>query len=92
MLPLNRPPTHPGEFLSDFMQAAGLTQASLAVHLSWTQPKVSEIVKARRGITPETALSFSDAFGNSPEFWLNAQRDWDLWHARQQHRSVPRIA
>jgi addiction module HigA family antidote len=44
-------------------------------------PRVNEIVNGRRGVTPGTALRLAKLFGTTPEFWLNGQQNWDLWHA-----------
>jgi addiction module HigA family antidote len=44
-------------------------------------PRVNEIVNGKRGITPDTALRLAKLFGTTAEFWLNGQRNWDLWHA-----------
>ena len=89
----HRTPTHPGEFLADFLDDLHLSQIGFARVLGggWTQSKINQIIKAKRGITPATALVFADAFGNSPEFWMNAQRNWDLWHALQHHVPVNRL-
>ena len=92
MLPKNRKPAHPGEILlEEFLKPLGLSQAQFAHHLngSWTQPKVSEIVNGRRRITEVIALDFADAFGTSPEFWLNLQYRHDLWSAQQHHKKLP---
>ena len=80
-------PTHPGEMLKeDFMPDFGLTVASLASALGVTRQTVNEILRRRRAITPIMALRLSRLFGNSPEFWLNAQHSMDLWESKQQHR------
>jgi antitoxin HigA-1 len=90
MFPKYRPPTSPGEILlEEFLKPLGLSQAQFAKHLggTWTQPKISEIINNRRGITEATALDFADAFGTTAEFWLGLQSKFDLWKARQQHKS-----
>lgn len=92
MMPRNRAPTPPGEILlEEFLKPLNLSQAGLAAHLggSWTQPKISEIVKGRRRVTEAIALDFSDAFGTTPEFWLDLQTKHDLWIAIQDRRSIP---
>lgn len=82
MLPKNRPPTHPGEMLrEDFLAPLGMTQTELAKRIRVSFPRVNELVNAKRGVTPDTALRLSRLFGTTPEFWLNGQRNWDLWHA-----------
>jgi addiction module HigA family antidote len=82
MLPKNRPPTHPGEMLlEEFLKPLGMTQSDLARRIHVSFPRVNEIINGRRGITPDTALRLSKLLGTTPEFWLNGQRNWDLWHA-----------
>ena len=89
MLPKNRAPTHPGEMLlKEFLEPNGITQKDFAAHLGWTYARLNEIVNGRRGVTAESALAFADAFRMEPEFWLNLQRDWSLWHAAQDHRKI----
>jgi len=85
-LPSKRKPTTPGEMLlKEFLEPMKITQRSFADHLGWTYARVNEIVNNKRGITAETALSFADAFDMEPEFWLNLQRNLDLWEAQQTH-------
>lgn len=87
-----RAPTPPGEILlEEFLKPLGLSQSAFARHLGWTQPKVNEIVTGKRGITPETAMVFADAFGTTAQFWLNAQLAVDLWNAKKSHRTVKRL-
>jgi len=93
MLPKNRKPTHPGTMLlKEFLEPLGLTQKEFAEKLGWTYARLNEIVNQRRGVSADSALSFADAFEMEPEFWLNLQRDWDLWHANQQHKTIKPIA
>jgi antitoxin HigA-1 len=92
MLPKNRSPSHPGEILlEEFLKPLKLSQEQFARHLggSWTQPKISEIINQKRRVTETIALDFADAFGTSPEFWINLQTVYDLWHAKQSHESIP---
>ncbi len=89
MLPKKRPPTHPGVMLlKEFLEPLGISQSKLARHLGWTYARLNEIVHGKRGITAESALALSDAFSIEPEFWMNLQRDWDLWHRLQEHVSL----
>lgn len=92
MLPKKRPPTHPGEMLlEEFLKPMGISQKEFAKHLGWTYARLNEIINARRGVSAESALAFADAFKMEPEFWLNLQRDWDLWHALKKHRNIKMI-
>ena len=73
-------PTHPGEMLrEDFLPDYGLTVASLAEALGVSRQTMNELLRERRAVSPEMALRLARLFGNSPEFWLNAQRAVDLW-------------
>ena len=75
-------PTHPGEMLrEDFLPDYGLTVTSLAEALGVSRQTMNELLRERRAVSPEMALRLSRLFGNSPEFWLNAQRAVDLWNA-----------
>lgn len=81
-LPKNRPPTHPGEILlEEFLKPFDMTQKELAERIGVSYPRVNELVHGKRGVTPDTALRLSRLFGTTPEFWLNGQLAWDLWHA-----------
>ena len=81
------PPTHPGEMLrEDFMPDFGLTAASMAAGLGVSRQTINELLRERRAITPVMALRLSRLFGNSPEFWMNAQHAWDLWDSEQRFR------
>lgn len=78
-------PTHPGEMLrEDFLPDYGLTVAGLAAALDVSRQTVNELLRERRAVSPEMALRLGRLFGNSPEFWLNAQRAVDLWDAQQE--------
>jgi len=75
-------PVHPGEILrEDFMPDYNLTVARLAEELEVSRQTVNELLRERRALSPDMALRLSQLFGNSAEFWLNAQRAVDLWDA-----------
>jgi len=79
-----RKPTHPGEMLrEDFVPEYGLSVSSLAESLGVSRQSVNELLRERRAVSPEMALRLARLFGNSPEFWLNAQQAVDLWEAAQ---------
>ncbi len=81
---LQRRPTHPGEMLrEDFMPDYGLTVSGLATAVGVSRQTINELLRERRAISPEMALRLGRLFGNTPEFWLNAQRAVDLWDAAQ---------
>ena len=79
MLPKNRIPTHPGEILlEDFLKPLGVSQVALAEHLDIPVQRINELVRGKRGITPETAWLLAGALGTTPEFWINLQTNHDL--------------
>jgi antitoxin HigA-1 len=79
MIPENRIPTHPGEvLLEDFLKPLKVSQVMFAQYLAVPVQRINEIVKGKRGITPETAWLFSQALGTTPEFWMNLQANYDL--------------
>ena len=82
---MKRRPTHPGEMLrEDFMlDYDGLTVSGLADAVGVSRQSINELLRGRRAITPAMALRFGRLFGNSSQFWLNAQRAVDLWDAAQ---------
>lgn len=87
-------PTHPGEMLrEDFLPDYGLTVLSFAKALGVSRQTVNEMLRERRAVSPEMALRLSRLFGNTPEFWLNAQRAVDLWDAARNMKSkIERIS
>ena len=83
-VPTHRTPTHPGEILrEEFLLPMGITQRELAQAIHVPYQRVNELVNGRRGVTPSTALRLAMFFGMSPDFWMNLQLRWDLYHARQ---------
>jgi len=90
---LKRRPTHPGEILrEDFLADYGLTVASLASASGVSRQSINELLLERRALSPEMAVRLGRLFGNSPEFWLNAQAEVDLWDAaRALERKVKKI-
>lgn len=81
-LPLDRPPTHPGEMLlEEFLVPMGITQTAMAVRLGVSFPRLNEVIRGKRSVTPDTALRLARVLGTSADFWLGLQSDWDLWHA-----------
>jgi addiction module HigA family antidote len=78
---MNQPknPFHPGEMLlEEFLEPMGLTQAEFAKKLRWTNAKLNELIKGKRGITAETALDLAKALGTSAKLWMNLQATYDL--------------
>ena len=72
-------PIHPGEILrEEFLVPLGLSASALALDLKVPAPRINDIVRERRAVTPDTALRLSRYFGTSPEFWMDLQTAFDL--------------
>jgi addiction module HigA family antidote len=77
----------------DFMADYGLTVSGIAKALGVSRQTVNELLRERRAVSPEMALRLARLFGNTPEFWLNAQRAVDLWDAaRTAGRKIEKIS
>ena len=80
--PLERRPIHPGEILrEDFLPEYELSVTALAEAAGVSRQSMNELLREKRAVSPEMALRLSKLFGTSPEFWLNLQRNIDLWDA-----------
>ncbi len=88
----NLPPVHPGEILrEDYIKERNLTVTEVAKGLGVARANLSAIVNERAGISPELAVKLSEAFGNTAQFWVNLQKNYELWHAeRKVNRSAIR--
>jgi len=92
MLPRKRTPTHPGVILTEeFLKPLGVTQVALAEHLAIPVQRINELVRGKRGVTPETAWLLAGAFGTTPEFWISLQANHDLAASRPA-RKVRQLA
>ena len=82
-------PTHPGEMLrEDFMPDYGLTVSSLADALGVSRQSINELLRERRAVSPTMALRLGRLFGNTPQFWLQAQQALDIWESAREHRTA----
>ena len=91
MLPESRVSTHPGEILKEeFLDPLNITQVSFAQHIGVPLQRVNEVIRGKRGVTPETAWLFSQALGTTPQFWMNLQNAYDLTRKRPQ-QSIERL-
>ena len=88
---------HPGEILQkDFLEEMRITPYRLAKDIGVGRMRVSEILRGKRDITPDTAIRLGLYFGIEPEFWLNLQAHYNLVEARQanagDYAAIPRRA
>lgn len=85
MLKRGLPPVHPGEILREvFIRERDLTISEVAKGLRIARGNLSALVNERAGISPEMAVKLSEAFGNTAQFWLNLQKNYELWHAEKK--------
>lgn len=88
-LPTHQPPTHPGEMLlEEFLTPLSISQSAFAVRLGVSFPRLNEIIRGKRSVTPDTALRLARVTGMSADFWLGLQQDWDLWHALRSREAA----
>ncbi len=79
-------PVHPGEILrEEFLVPLGMSANALAVALHVTAARINDLVRERRGITPDTAMRLARYFGGDAESWLNLQQSYDLKVAQREH-------
>jgi addiction module HigA family antidote len=94
MLITKRKPASVGEILvEEFMGPLDLTQGDLADAMGVPRKHVNELCNNRRAVTADTALMLARVFGNSADFWLNAQRRNDLWetlHSPERRKRIER--
>jgi len=73
------PPLHPGEILfEEFLKPMNISQNQLGRDLGVSARRINEIIHGKRSVTADTALRLARYFGNSPQFWLGLQMDYDL--------------
>ena len=72
MIPENRIPTHPGIILKEeFLEPLSVSQVAFAEHLGVPVQRVNELIRGKRGVTPQTAWLLAQALNTGPQFWLN---------------------
>ena len=89
-VPTNRIATHPGAFLLEQIEEMGLTVNGLARDIDLPATRLHEIVHERRGVTAETAIALGEYFGQTPEFWMNAQKAVDIHRASRDGLELPK--
>ena len=74
--------------LEVFLKPPGMSQSAFGVRLGISFPRLNEIIRGKRGVTPDTALRLARVLEMSADFWLGLQQDWDLWHAMRSKRAA----
>ena len=67
--------------LEESLRPLGIPQSAMATRLGISFPRLNEIIRGKRSVTPDTALRLERVLGMSADFWLGLQLDWDVWHA-----------
>ncbi len=89
MIMIERQPIHPGEILlHDLMEPLGITQKGIAAELRTSFRTINEIINGKRGVSPDMALRLAKYFGMSADFWLNAQKNYELQKAWQKNKGI----
>jgi addiction module HigA family antidote len=85
---MNNPP-HVGEILRDlYLEPLGVTVTEAANQLGVTRQSLSKLVNEQMGISAEMAIRLSKAFNNSPEFWMNLEKQYELWMAMEKYKDI----
>ena len=85
MLKRGLPPSHPGEILRElFISERNLTITEVAKGLNMARANLSAVINGHMGVSPELAVKLSEAFGNTAQFWINLQNNYELWHAEKK--------
>ncbi len=83
--PAMPPAIHPGRLLKRELNARALSANHLAIDLGVSSGRITDIINARRGITADTAVRLGRYFGNSAQFWLDLQSQYDIAVVEREH-------
>jgi addiction module HigA family antidote len=87
-----RRPTHPGNIIKeDYLIPLSITIKDMAENLGVSRKTLSKIINERGAITPDMALRLSRAFDTTPAFWLNLQKNFDLWQAEMESQEWKKV-
>lgn len=87
-----RRPTHPGSIIKeDYILHLVITIKDMADTLGVSRKTLSKIINEKGAVTPDMALRLSRAFDTTPEFWLNLQKNYDLWHAKTASKEWQKV-
>ena len=75
---------HPGRLLADELEARGMSANALALKIRVPANRLTEIMKGKRGVSPETALRLGRYFGTGPGLWVRMQASYDLWKVEKE--------
>jgi addiction module HigA family antidote len=85
---MNKPP-HVGEILRElYLEPLEISITDAAEHLGITRQALSRLTHEKTGISAEMAIRLSKAFGTSPEFWMNLEKQYELWQAIEKFKNI----
>ena len=88
-IPTHGPPTHPGAMLqAEFLKPLGLSRKAFAAAVGLPYGQVNKIINGQEPVTAGIACRFAKYIGTTPDFWLNGQMVWDLYHAQRAEAAV----
>jgi len=90
-MPMKNPPHPGGLLLRQCIEPLGLSITAAAAALGVTRTTLSELVRGKRGISPEMAVRLSKVFGGSAESWLVQQAQFELAHVRADLMKLKRL-
>jgi addiction module HigA family antidote len=89
---MEREPTHPGKIIrEDYLKPLAITISAFASGLGVSRKTLSKILNERGAITPDMAIRLSRAFNTTADFWLNLQKNHDLWRAEHTSKDWQRV-
>jgi len=89
---MKRQPTHPGKIIQeDYLKPLSITITEMASKLGVSRKTLSKIINERGAITPDMSLRLARAFDTTPEFWMNLQKNYDLWQAEHISKDWQRV-
>ena len=92
MIITKRKPVSVGEMINEeFIAPLGITQGQLSSAMGVSRRTVNELCTGKRSITVDTALMLAKVFGNTANFWLNLQQNYDLWHAETASKEWQKV-
>ena len=92
MRKMEREPTHPGKIIrEDYLRPLAMTISELASGLGVSRKTLSKILNGRGAVTPDMALRLARALNTTADFWLNLQKNHDLWQAEHTSNDWQRV-
>jgi len=83
-----REPTHYSIYIKEYMKWFKLLKKQTAVLLNIGKKELKDIMSKKRSITNLIALKLSRLFNTTPDFWINANSSYELWHLRKKHKKM----